>query len=119
MSVDILTLRVGMQAPDEVSVSCAEFAGLSLDLLRPSSVSSNRPQGLDGSEHCAEFAGLSLDLLRPSSVSCNRPQGLDGSFEGSSDVCCRTQMKDAINPVTTQPTQHKEQKPHRGLYPYK
>ena len=41
MSVDILTLRVGIQAPDEVSVPCAEFAGLSLDLLRPSSVSCN------------------------------------------------------------------------------
>ena len=30
-------------------------------------------------------------------------------------VCCRTRAKDAINPVTTQRTQHKEQKPHRGL----
>ena len=41
MSVDILTLRAGIQAPAEVFVSCAEFAGLSLDLLRPSSVSCN------------------------------------------------------------------------------
>ena len=41
MSVDILILRVGTQAPDEVSVPCAGFAGLSLDLLRPSSVSCN------------------------------------------------------------------------------
>ena len=38
MSVDILILHVGIQAPDEVSVPFAEFAGLSLDLLRPSSV---------------------------------------------------------------------------------
>ena len=41
MSVDILTLRAGIQTPAEVFVSCAEFAGLSLDLLRPSSVSCN------------------------------------------------------------------------------
>ena len=41
MPVDILTLRVGIQAPDGVSVPCAEFAGLSMDLLRPSSVSCN------------------------------------------------------------------------------
>ena len=38
---DILILRVGIQAPDEVSVPCAEFAGLSLDILRPSSMSCN------------------------------------------------------------------------------
>ena len=30
MLVDILALRVGIQAPDGVSVPCAEFAGLSL-----------------------------------------------------------------------------------------
>ena len=41
MSVDILVLRAGIQAPDEVSVPRAGFAGLSLDLLRPSSVSCN------------------------------------------------------------------------------
>ena len=29
--------------------------------------------------------------------------------------CCRTRTKDAINPATTQRTQHKEQKPHREL----
>ena len=28
-------------------------------------------------------------------------------------VCCRTRTKDAINPMTTQRTQHKKQKPHR------
>ena len=28
--------------------------------------------------------------------------------------CCRTRTKDAINPMTTQRTQHKKQKPHRG-----
>ena len=42
MSVDILVLRAEIQAPDEVSVPCAGFAGLSLDLLRPLSVSFNR-----------------------------------------------------------------------------
>ena len=41
MSVNILTLRAGIQTPAELFVSCAEFAGLSLDLLRPSSVSCN------------------------------------------------------------------------------
>ena len=39
MPVDVLATRVRIQAPDEVfASSCAEFAGLSLDLLRPSSV---------------------------------------------------------------------------------
>ena len=42
MSVDILVLRAEIQAPDEVSVPCAGFAGLSLDLLHPLSVSFNR-----------------------------------------------------------------------------
>ena len=41
MPVDVLAIRVRIQAPDEVFASCAEFAGLSLDLLRPSSVSWN------------------------------------------------------------------------------
>ena len=41
MSVDVLAIRVWIQAPDEVFASCAEFAGLSLDLLHPSSVSCN------------------------------------------------------------------------------
>ena len=41
MSVDILILCVLIQAPDEVSIPCAEFAGLLLDSLRPSSVSCN------------------------------------------------------------------------------
>ena len=29
-------------------------------------------------------------------------------------VCCRTRAKDAINPMTTQRTQQKKRKPHRG-----
>ena len=43
MSVDVLAIRVRIHSPGEVfaSCSCVEFAGLSLDLLRPSSVSCN------------------------------------------------------------------------------
>ena len=46
MLVDVLAIRVRVHSPDEVfaSCSCAEFAGLSLDLLRPSSVSCNKNQ---------------------------------------------------------------------------
>ena len=41
MSVGVFAIRVQIQVPDEVFASCAEFAGLSLDLLCPSSVSCN------------------------------------------------------------------------------
>ena len=41
MPVDVLGIRVQIHSPDEVFASCADFAGLSLDLLRPSSVSCN------------------------------------------------------------------------------
>ena len=39
MLVDVFATCVRIHSPDEVFASCAEFAGLSLDLLRPLSMS--------------------------------------------------------------------------------
>ena len=50
MPVVVLAIRVWIQYPDEVFTSCAEFARLSLDLLRPSSVSCNAMSDMDSQE---------------------------------------------------------------------
>ena len=50
MSVGVFAIRVRIQVPDEVFASCAEFTGLSLDLLCPSSVSCNTLSDMDSQE---------------------------------------------------------------------